>query len=176
MFSMLSIKVTSIAPVTMWQTSTGHPNMDYSLPSIKMMSWYYSQSRIIYGWFLMKTWSLFPALIYSLWRWSFVWTGSDSRLERPLEKKQAFVKTVYASGSPRLFKNKTVEAGEKRPEMLLTVRLVDCWLAWQILGQILCWWEHLYTRISAKGQQKALELQIWILPPLKIISHRCSLS
>lgn len=44
-------------------------------------------------------------------------------------KKQAFVKTVYASGSPRLFKNKTVEAGEKRPEMLLTVRLVDCWLA-----------------------------------------------
>lgn len=41
MFSMLSIKATSIAPVTMWQTSTGHPNMDHSLPSVKMMMLYH---------------------------------------------------------------------------------------------------------------------------------------
>lgn len=39
------------------------------------------------------------------------------------------MKTVYASGSPRLFKNKTVEAREKRLGMLLTARLADCWLA-----------------------------------------------
>lgn len=55
--------------------------------------------------------------------------AGEAPAKKKKKKKQAFVKTVYASGSPRLFKNKTVEAREKRLGMLLTARLADCWLA-----------------------------------------------
>lgn len=47
-------------------------------------------------------------------------TGLGSRLERPQEK-DGFVKTVYASGSHRLFENKAEVAGETRTGLLLAL-------------------------------------------------------